>query len=51
MKTNRRNFISTSLVGGLAATTLPQSARSAEKTPARAPLDLASRYAQLDGIL
>ena len=51
MKTNRRSFLSTALVGGLTATVLPRGARGAEKTPAPVPLDLASRYARLDEIL
>ena len=51
MKTNRRSFLSTALVGGLTATVLPRGARGAEETPAPVPLDLASRYARLDEIL
>ncbi len=51
MKTDRRSFLSTAFVGGLAATVLPRVACGAEKSPAKAPLDLAARYALLDEVL
>ena len=51
MSTNRRNFISTAITGGLAAATIPLSACGAEKTNANPLTDLKSRYARLDQIL
>ena len=51
MSTNRRNFISTVVTGGLAAATIPLSASGAEKTDANPLTDLKSRYARLDKIL
>lgn len=51
MKTNRRQFITSSVVGGLAATSLPLASRGAEKKPPGTPADLTARYAKLDEIL
>ncbi|HEY5511017.1 MAG TPA: mandelate racemase/muconate lactonizing enzyme family protein [Prolixibacteraceae bacterium] len=51
MSTNRRNFISTVLTGGLAAATIPLSACGSEKKTANPLTDLKSRYARLDQIL
>ncbi len=51
MKTNRRNFISTALVGGLATTTIPLSSCKSELTTPIPQMDLTSRYATLDEIL
>lgn len=51
MSTNRRNFISTALTGGLAAATIPLSASGSEKPTANPLTDLKSRYARLDKIL
>lgn len=51
MKTNRRKFISTAAIGGLAATALPLSSYGSESTAAGSQKDLASRYARLDEIL
>jgi len=49
MKLNRRKFISTTAIGGLAATTLPFC--SSEKSGTGAPADIESRYAKLNEIL
>ena len=51
MKTNRRKFISTSVVGGLAVTALPVSSYVSGATPATPPVDVKARYAKLDEIL
>lgn len=51
MKTNRRKFISTAVIGGLAATTLPLSSYASEPKTLDSPLDLKARYAKLDEIL
>lgn len=51
MKTNRRKFISTAVVGGLAATTFPLSSYASEPKTQDSPLDLKARYARLDEIL
>ena len=51
MKTNRRKFISTAVIGGLAATTLPLSAYASEPKTVNSTLDLKARYAKLDEIL
>ncbi len=51
MKTNRRKFISTAVVGGLAATTLPLSSCKSETTVSGSLIDVNSRYAKLDEIL
>ena len=50
MKTNRRKFISTALVGGLAAS-LPLSSFGTDITTSGSQIDLKSRYAKLDEIL
>lgn len=52
MKTNRRKFISTALVGGLSVAALPLSSfGSASKKPSLLPADLKTRYAYLDEAL
>ncbi len=51
MKTNRRQFISTAVVGGLAATALPFSSCGSETKSAGFQSDLKSRYAKLDEVL
>lgn len=51
MKTNRRKFISTTVAGGLAATTLPLSYCGTEATSNIPLIDVKSRYAKLDEIL
>jgi L-alanine-DL-glutamate epimerase-like enolase superfamily enzyme len=51
MKTNRRKFISTAVVGGLAATSLPISAYASGFTATNAPAEIKARYAKLDEIL
>jgi len=51
MKTNRRKFISTAVVGGLAATAVPLPTCGSETTASGSQLDLKSRYAKLDEIL
>lgn len=51
MSTNRRQFISTALAGGLAAATIPLSACGSEKTTFNPLTDIKSRYARLDKIL
>jgi len=51
MKTNRRKFISTAVVGGMAATAFPLSTCGSETTASGSQLDLKSRYAKLDEIL
>jgi L-alanine-DL-glutamate epimerase-like enolase superfamily enzyme len=51
MKTNRRNFISTAMAGGMAATTIPLSSCKPVPDTAAAGKDLKSRYAVLDEIL
>ena len=51
MKTNRRKFISTAVVGGLAATTLPISSYGSGISTLNTPADIKARYAKLDEIL
>jgi L-alanine-DL-glutamate epimerase-like enolase superfamily enzyme len=51
MSTNRRQFISTAIAGGLAAATIPLSTCGSEKATANPLTDLKSRYARLDKIL
>lgn len=52
MKTNRRKFISSAVVGGLGAAALPLSSCGSSGTTADAvPVDLKSRYAKLDEVL
>lgn len=52
MKTNRRKFIGSALVGGLATATLPLSSYGSEtKTAGSFPADLKTRYAYLDEAL
>ena len=51
MSSNRRQFISTALAGGLAAATLPSSACGSEGKIFQPLTDLKSRYARLDEIL
>jgi L-alanine-DL-glutamate epimerase-like enolase superfamily enzyme len=51
MKTNRRKFISTAVVGGLAASALPLSGYGSGTSVSGAVLDVKSRYAKLDEIL
>jgi hypothetical protein len=51
MKTNRRKFISTAVVGGLAATSLPISAYASGSNATPVPADIKARYAKLDEIL
>jgi L-alanine-DL-glutamate epimerase-like enolase superfamily enzyme len=51
MKTNRRKFISTAVVGGLAATTLPISSCSLKSDSTSSKIELQSRYDKLDEIL
>jgi L-alanine-DL-glutamate epimerase-like enolase superfamily enzyme len=56
MKTNRRKFISTAVIGGVAATTLPLSYCGPAPVKAPAPVadpkaDVKARYAKLDEIL
>ena len=50
MKPNRRKFISSALVGGLAAA-LPLSSFGLKTTNSGSPIDLKARYAKLDEIL
>ena len=51
MKSNRRKFISTAVVGGLAATTLPLISFGAASKSSGTALDVQARYAKLDEIL
>jgi len=51
MKTNRRKFISTAVIGGLAATTVPISSCGSKATTSGSLTELNSRYARLDEIL
>ena len=51
MKTNRRKFISTAVVGGLAATALPLSSYGSEITASGSQTEVNSRYTKLDEIL
>jgi L-alanine-DL-glutamate epimerase-like enolase superfamily enzyme len=51
MKINRSQFLSTAVLGALAATTLPLSACGPDPTTAGPLIDLKSRYAKLDEIL
>ncbi len=51
MRTNRRSFISTALVGGLAVTSSPLTSRGAAKSAPAVPPSLAERYARLDEVL
>ena len=52
MKSNRRKFISTAVIGGLASTTLPFSSCGSETTTSGSLIDdLQSRYTKLDEIL
>lgn len=51
MKTNRRKFISTAIVGGLAATALPLSSCASEPKAAGSLMDINSRYTKLDEVL
>lgn len=51
MKTNRRKFISTAVVGGLAATTLPLSSCGSEQAATGTTIDVNPRYAKLDEVL
>ena len=51
MKTNRRKFISTAVVGGLAATILPLSSHASEPKTLDSSSDLKARYSKLDEIL
>ena len=51
MKTNRRNFISNTLAGTLAAASLPLSSCQSQSKAPCSPKDLKSRYVTLDEIL
>ena len=51
MKTDRRKFISTAVVGGLAATTLPISSYGSGTSTPNTPVDVKARYAKLDQVL
>jgi L-alanine-DL-glutamate epimerase-like enolase superfamily enzyme len=51
MKTNRRKFISTAVVGGIAAATVPLSCRGSESTASGSTIDVNSVYAKLDEVL
>ena len=51
MQTNRRTFISTALLGGLAATTLPFSSCGSKTGSAGSDDEIRSRYAKLDEVL
>ena len=51
MKIKRRKFISTAIVGGMAATTLPFSSSGPKSTIDGSKTELKSRYARLDEIL
>ena len=51
MKTNRRKFFSTALVGGLGVTSLPLSSYGAGITTLDSQIDLKSRYSKLDEVL
>lgn len=51
MKTNRRKFISTAVIGGLAATTMPLSSCGSAPAAAEPQTDIKARYARLDEIL
>ena len=50
-KSSRREFVSTALAGGIAATIIPASPCSSEQNAPGFPVDLPSRYATLDQIL
>ena len=51
MKSDRRKFISSAFVGGLAATTWPLSSCTTQTSTSGPPIDVQSRYARLDEIL
>ena len=51
MKTNRRNFFSTAIAGGLATAVSPLSSYGSNPTIADSQMDLTSKYAKLDEIL
>ena len=51
MKTDRRKFISSSIVGGLGAAASPLSFASARKPLTHLPDDVKSKYAKLDEVL
>ncbi|MCU0473504.1 MAG: mandelate racemase/muconate lactonizing enzyme family protein [Bacteroidales bacterium] len=51
MKTNRRKFISTAVMGGVAASTIPLSGCGSETTTAGPLADIKARFARIDEIL
>ena len=51
MEINRRNFISTAVIGGLGSTTLPILSCKSETIGSNSSLDINTRYAKLDEIL
>lgn len=51
MKVNRRKFISTATIGGLAATAIPFSSCGSKETATGSLIDVYSRYSMLDEIL